>query len=218
MSMTLQGGRMPNLFLGESSDTGLVKAFSAIEGIEIAGVGRTGREVAEAIKDPGIDAFAFPAEWAELSRSIRISRGLSLGEPPAFVLVATDATPPLVLKSHLYGFDGVISTSMPAERLDAKVRGILDGPDHVSNDPVVRAVGIAHGLLARVPVIGGGDDRDVADLVGAGLTDPEISDILGIDIQRVRNSVERLIAANGLKYRTQLAVLVTSLVDVPDFS
>lgn len=209
---------MPNLFVGESSDTGLVRTFSAIEGIEIAGVGRTGREVSDAIKNPGIDAFAFPAEWAELSRSIRISRGLADGEPPAFVLAASEATPPLLLKSHLYGFDGVVSTSATTERLDAKVRGILDGSDHVSNDPVVRAVGIAHGLLARVPVIGEGDDRDVADLVGAGLTDPEISDILGIDLQRVRNTVERLISANSLKYRTQLAVLVTSLVEIPDFN
>lgn len=209
---------MPKVFLGDSTGSGIERAFSGIEGVEIAGVGRTGHEVAAAIREPEIDAFAFPAEWAELSRSIRLSLGLPLGEPPAFVLATEEIVPPLVLKSHLYGFDGVASTSTTPGELETKLRAIIDGSDHVSRHPVVRAVGVAHGLLARVPLIGEGDDRDVADLVGGGLTDDEIADILGITVQRVRNCVERLITVNGLKYRTQLAVLVTSLVRVPDFS
>ena len=218
MTMMLRGGDVPNVFLAESAGSRLGDAFAGIEGVDIVGVGRTGREVSAAIRGPAVDIFAFPVDWAELSRTIRISLGLAVGEGPAFVMATGRVSAALILKSHLYGFDGIVDTAAGAESRRDQVAGIVERTRLVSDDPLVRDLGLEHGQLAREPVIAEGEDRDIADLVGGGLTDDEIADLLRIPIQRVRNRVEHLITHNGLVYRTQLAILVASLVRVPDFS
>lgn len=208
---------MSKLFLGEPSGLALERTFDGIDGITVVGTGRTGREVSTAIRGSAVDILAFPAEWSELCRTVRMSLDLPLRTRPLFVIAADRPSAALALKTHLFGFDGIVDVTAPSQDVAEQVHGLLDRSRHVSDDPAVRASGLEHGLLARTPIVPD-HDRDIADLVAGGLADDQIASLLGISIQQVRNRIERLIEANGLAYRTQLAILLTALVKVPDFS
>lgn len=171
-----------------------------------------------AIRGSAVDIFAFPAEWSELSRSVRLSLDLPLRERPLFVVTSHRTSPALTLKTHIFGFDGFVDMSAPPQDRANQVHGLLERKAHVSDDPVARESGLAHGLFARAPRVSDGDDRDVADLVAGGLTDDQIAALLGLSIQQVRNRIEHLIAVNELATRTQLAVLLAAFAKVPDFT
>lgn len=215
--MMLRGGNMSNLFLGEPMGLDMEPVFRGIEGVTVVGTGRTGREVSTAIRGSAVDIFAFPAEWSELSRTVRISLDLPLRGRPLFVVASRNPTPALALKTHLFGFDGIVDVETPIDERAEQIRGLFERTHHVSDEPVVRDSGLAHGLFARTPIIPD-VDRDIADVIAAGLTDEQIASLLGMPLQRVRNRIENLIEENGLTYRTQLAILLAASLKVPDYS
>ena len=215
---TLAGGTVPRLFIGESTGDLLGRRLRSVAGLDIVGSAQTGREVSAAMKESAADIFAFPPDWLELGRSIRISLDVPERGSPAFVVAGESPGLSLVVKSHLYGMDGIVDTTQDQDAVVSRLNAVVDGSWHLSRDPAVTGLGLSHGLLSREPVIRNREDREIADLLGGGLTDDEIADLLGIPVQRVRNRIEHLIFENDLVYRTQLAVLVTSLVKVPDFS
>lgn len=223
MPIVLLGGDMPRLFVGEAEHGTLRDSLARAIGIEIVGVGRTGHEVSAAIRGSAADIVVFPVEWMEIARSIRATLDPSPIDParhtaPALALASATPSVALRLKSHLYGLDGVVDDSASPTEMGQQLEALVTGAEHISRDPLVAELGLEHGLLARTLTISTIEDRDIADLVGGGLTDDEIADLLAIPLQRVRNRIETLITSNGLAYRTQLAILVTSLVKVPDFS
>ena len=99
-----------------------------------------------------------------------------------------------------------------------RIKQIIDGRLLINDDPALQSLGVSAGLFTRQIVIDDPVDQHIADLVGTGMPDDDIARIMDIPVQAVRNRIEGLLVANGLTYRTQLAVIQASLVKVPDFA
>jgi len=195
-----------------------VDAASSRDDLEVVGVTNSGRETADALRNGRVDALVFPDDWAELCRAIRVSLGLTSATGPSFVVGAQTLTAPLIVKSALYGFDGAVpALSAPSESVGRLV-DIAHGSSHLTDEPLVRELGIRSGALARKVSLGDSIDREIADLLATGLTDDHIARVLSTSIQHVRNRIEQLLHSNGLTHRTQLAVLKAALWEAPDFS
>lgn len=204
------------------SEAGALQSFIQAAGssgsIEVVGVARSGRETADAVRAGDIDALLFPDEWSELCRAIRVSVGVSRETGPSFIVGATDVSSPLLVKAALYGFEGATAAkSDPAGSL-AQIADIVAGTRSLTDEPVVRELGLAVGALAREVAMDDENDREIADLVASGLPDADIARIMSVPLQRVRKRIEHLLHENGLTYRTQLAVLRAAVWKVPDFS
>lgn len=200
-----------------SSSHDLITPFSASDRLETVRVCNTGKEAAELARRGDIHAFVFAPDWAETCRAIRLTEHDSPSRFPAFVLASHEVTKTLLVKSLLYGFEGVVAMTDEPLHIVQRIEGIVEGSISIVDEPPLRNLNLRHGLLARELVVDNPDDQELAQLVGAGLPDSEIADLLGWNIQHVRNRVEHLITANGLSYRTQLAVLSSSVWRIPDF-
>lgn len=195
-----------------------IGASSARGDIEIVGVGRTGLELATAIDSGDFDALVFPDAWAEMCRAIRVSSGLSNSTGPSFVVGATTVTSPLIIKSALFGFDGVVPARTSPHDAASRVVDIVAGTFNLANEPLVRELGLRPGALSRKITAEDDTDHGIAELLATGLSDDDIAKVTGHSVQVVRNRIEHMIHANGLEHRTQLAVLKASLWEVPEFS
>lgn len=212
---------MLKLFVGESKSgefDSLIGAANSREDIDVVGVGSTGREVAQAIKSIDFNALIVPQSWAEMGRALRITFGSAPGSKPSFIIGTDELTAALVVKVALYGFDAAVpATSDPSSALH-EIAQVATGTRPLSAEPLLHKLGLQQGVLARELILVDTSDSEVADLVGSGLPDSDIAQVTGKSIQQVRNVIEGLLHANGLTYRTQLAVLRSASWRIPDFS
>jgi DNA-binding NarL/FixJ family response regulator len=186
--------------------------------IEVVGIGANGREVLEAIRSTSVDAVLFDEVYADLARTIRLSAEIPLNSSPTMVLAAENVTRPIIVKSIACGFDGVVSITDELRLAAKRLTDIVNGDERLVDEPLLAELQYTPGLLVRQLVSAGPIDREVMDLVGAGLNDEAISGTLKISIQEVRNRIEGLLTSNGLSSRTHLAVARASHVVIPDFT
>ena len=212
---------MLKLFVGESKSgefDSLVGAANSREDIDVVGVGSTGREVAQAVKSIDFNALIVPQSWAEMGRALRITLGSAPGSKPSFIIGTDELTAALVVKVALYGFDAAVPvTSDPTSALH-EIAQVATSTRPLSAEPLLHQLGLQPGVLARELILVDPSDSEVADLVGSGLPDSDIARVTGKSIQQIRNVIEGLLHANGLTYRTQLAVLRSASWRIPDFS
>lgn len=183
--------------------------------LEVVGTSTTGAEAAEMVKSGGIDALIFPFDWADVIRTLKLS--VTAVSQPSFVAVTQPVTTPVLARSLACDFDGVVDSAVATDSAARHIQRVIAGESRLEDEPSLRGLGLSRGLLVRELVLTGADDRHLADLVGTGLSDEEIAIVMGWNIQTVRNNIERLLAANDLLYRIQLAVVRASLLKVPDF-
>lgn len=186
--------------------------------VDLVGTGSTGRELVEAIRHDPVDAVIVADEYADLARTVRLSARLPLNGRPTVLLAAPERNGPVVVRSALYGFDGIIALEDdPDDRL-RRITAVVEGSERPGDEPLVQRLGIPHGLLVREFIATEERDRQVADLVGVGLDDRAIAATMSIPVQEVRNRIEGLLSVNGLASRTHLAVIRAGHVIVPDFA
>ncbi|MBU6242341.1 MAG: hypothetical protein KJS66_11195 [Acidobacteria bacterium] len=185
--------------------------------VELTGLSSTATHTAEILKSGNIDALIFPFEWADVVRTLEVSRGAPKPDP-ALIVVAERLSPPILVRSLACGFDGAVETQGDVDHAVQKIHKVVAGDWTLESEPSMAGLDLRRGLLARELIIEDINDRHIADLVGTGLTDDDIALVMGWSIQKVRNRIENLLATNELAYRTQLAVIRASLLKVPDFS
>lgn len=195
----------------------LADSLGELPSIDVVDVCTTGQHAINAARGHPADALVFPPDWAETCRAMRLAGTVRSNVPPHLVLAAVEPATSLLVKAFLFGFDGVITSTDPPETLAAHLDRIVDGSEQLIDNKVFHGLGVRHGLLAQEIVIDEDDDKDLARLIGAGFPDDDIADLLGWSIQHVRNRIEHLLTLNGLKYRTQLAVVSSSVWRIPDF-
>lgn len=193
-------------------------SLRALPTIDVVGVGTSGRETIKAVRANPIDALIFADEYADLARTVRLSARLPLNGRPSLLLAALERTDPVVIRSSLYGFDGVIALEDDPSDWIRQITAVVGGSERTADEPIVRQFGMPHGLLVRDFVAKDERDKVVADLVGVGLDDRAIATTMSIPVQEVRNRIEGLLAVNGLASRTHLAVARAGHVFVPDFA
>jgi len=194
-----------------------VQAIDAHARVELAGISTTAAHTAEALKSNDVDALVFPFDWADVVRTLKVSRTAPTPDP-SLVVVADRISTPILARSLACGFHGAVESDSNVDTALETISNVVGGRWSLENEPSLRGLGLSPGLLARELVFHDTDDRHLADLVGTGLTDDDIALLMGWNIQKVRNRIENLLSSNDIKYRTQLAVIRASLLKVPDFS
>lgn len=184
--------------------------------IDVIGVGETGRQTVEAIREASPDALVFADSLSDLARAIRISANIPLQSSPTMVVASENVSQLLLIKSLAYGFDAVLPLDTTPEAAARRIAEIVAGHHRLVAENLPESP--TPGILARVLVTNSPVDREIADLVGSGLSDDEIARVTGRSIQDVRNRIEGIIHANDLSTRTHLGVMRAAQVVVPDLS
>lgn len=177
----------------------------------------TGASVVTTLREAQIDAVLFPADWIDVARAIKQQVFPVLAVSPSVVLVTNRPRLATRARALSCGFDGAIDVSSAADDVVMDLNRITSASQRLENDTDLQSLGIVPGLLARGLVLNDDDDASLADLIASGASDEAIADALGWDIQFLRNRVAVLLDANGMTYRTQLAVARASSVRIPDF-
>lgn len=184
--------------------------------VEVVGVGSTGQETVDILRNEPVDTFVFSESMADLARAIRLSVGLPLNSSPAWVVATDSMSGARLVTSLAYGFDSILPIVDDPDAAARRLVEIMDGQHRLSDEIPIGS--FAPGLLARTLLADDPIDRQIADLVGAGLDDHEISRVIDRTIQDVRNRIESIIDANQLSTRTHLAIMRAAQIVVPDFA
>lgn len=183
--------------------------------LRILPVRTTGVEVVETLRSHPVDVVLLPMDWVDVARAIKKDVVPALKTTPSLVLIAQ--TPRLSTRARAFasGFDGIVDLADDIESIVAALHRITtsSSPD----EDVVRGLGIIPDLLTRELVLIHPDDAELLDLLAIGTTDEDIAHAMEWTIQQVRNRVGALLDANGLRYRTHLAVVRVSSARIPDF-
>lgn len=111
------------------------------------------------------------------------------------------------LKALRSGLDGVVDISLSPSELGHQLDTVRRRTWTPRHREVLEKLGGDPDLLTRGLAFDDEAQRAVADLVAYGLTDEQISDVLRVDVQQVRNRIGEVLRLNALAGRTQIAVV-----------
>jgi DNA-binding NarL/FixJ family response regulator len=185
--------------------------------VQVTGSTTKARDFIDALSSTDVDVVLFPMEWCEVARSIRNAVDLSEESRPAYVVVESNPSKALLVKSLLYGFHGVVSSTSPSADLANQLANIVSGEVGLLQHPLLSNLNLTPGILNRELTISSTIEMEIVDLIGLGIPDNEISTTVGLPLQVVRNHIENLLHTHQLTHRTQLAVLRALDWRVPDF-
>lgn len=210
LSACIAGWRSPEADLAHSR-------LSTRPDIRMPPLRSTGVEVVESLRTDPIDAVLLPMDWVDVARAMKKDVFPALDRAPSLVLIAQAPRLSTRARALSSGFDGVIDLSVDTESLVATLHQITTPGSPSADDVAVRGLGIIPDLLVRDLAVIDHADTDLLDLLAIGTTDEDIALAMDWDIQEVRNRIATLLDANGLNYRTQLAVVRLSSARIPDF-
>ena len=202
----------------QSSLRALTEAIAASRDFSVVAVARTGRETIEVLNSGEVDIAIHSRDTVAIPGLIRSALVGGVASSVRRILATDNPSAPLVVRAHQFGFDGLVGLPDSAKDLSLNLLEVLSGRASLADHPIVRRLGLTAGMMDRTLVYADDFEAHVADLLGLGLTDDEVSDALSAPIQRVRNSIAAIIEANGLRTRTQLCVLHAVNVQVPEFA
>lgn len=183
----------------------------------VSDIHSTGAEVVETLRRTRVDAVVVPADWIDVARALKRLVFPALSAEPSLVLVTH--LPRLAVRARALscGFDGAIDLSKGSDEVAMGLLRINDASLRLEDDSDLKGLGIVPGLLTRDLVLARDEDTSLADLIATGASDEAIALAMGWTIQMLRNRITELLSANGMTYRTQLAVARASSVRIPDF-
>lgn len=185
--------------------------------LDVPEIRPTGAAVVTTLREVAVDAVLFPTDWIDVARAIKQQVFPALSISPSVVLVTHRPRLATRARALSCGFDGAVDVSSPAEDVVMDLNRITSASVRLENDTDLRNLGIVPGLLTRGLVLNDDDDVSLADLIASGASDEAVALAMGWSIQVLRNRVALLLEANGMTYRTQLAVAHASSVRIPDF-
>ncbi|MEN9803649.1 MAG: hypothetical protein RIS41_496 [Actinomycetota bacterium] len=185
--------------------------------LRILPVRSTGVEVVETLRSHPVDVVLLPMDWVDVARAIKKDVLPALATTPSLVLIAHAPRLSTRARALASGFDGVVDLAEDTEAVVAALHRITTSLTADENDFMVSDLGIIPDLLARNLSLIDQHDSEFLDLLAIGTSDEEIALAMEWNVQQVRNRVAALLDANGLRYRTQLAVAHVSSARIPDF-
>jgi len=117
-----------------------------------------------------------------------------------------------LLAAYEQGARGFLLKSTPVSEMLETIRDVASGVRVFDVESVrsaaARLAGDGHVEFAETDDVG----RQILVLLARGMSDHEIADAIGLNVQTVRNRVSRLLALFGRHNRTQLALTVDRLL------
>ncbi|MBU3688013.1 MAG: response regulator transcription factor [Actinobacteria bacterium] len=125
------------------------------------------------------------------------------------VVAANPVTNALKIKVAHAGFDDVVDLGRPLPEIRTAIANIGQGKFALDDDPLWRRVDRPPRHL-DLPLMTRDDvDIEILNLIAIGLSDQEISEVVHMSPQTIRNRVSHMLIRSGLANRTQLAWIFT---------
>lgn len=176
----------------------------------------TGVDLVEALFTDLADVVLLPTDWLDVGRLIKRDVVPSLPSVPSFILIGHELPVGARARALSSGFDGAVNLSRDVEDLAIGLNRVAAAAERLENDQTLSHIGVVPGLLLHNLRFIETSDSDIVDLIAIGASDEDISQVLGLNVQMVRNRIADLLAVNELRYRTQLAVIHASSTRIPD--
>ena len=180
---------------------GLVTLFENTPGFAVAGEADDGEQaVREALRlkpDIVIMDLAMPNK-----DGIAATREIMTAAPNTKILVLTTfTTSDSIAQVLAAGAKGVILKNIPRDQLLASIRQIIDGKQVLSED--------VKSILSEDPPVESLSPRqkEILNMIGRGLPNREIADILGISVTVVKEHITTLYAKLGAANRTEAVAI-----------
>jgi DNA-binding NarL/FixJ family response regulator len=206
---------MTRVLIADDDDlmrAGLVELLSGEPGIEIAGQARTGREAVERARRLDPEVVLMDVRMPDLD-GIEATRELTGAAPGAKVLILTTfERDEYIFGALRAGASGFLLKRTRPEELIGAVRTVAAGESLLSPSVTRRVID----RMAQQPTPDFADqakldeltprEREVLELVAAGLSNREIAKELVIEEATVRSHVRRILMKLGLRDRVQIVI------------
>jgi DNA-binding NarL/FixJ family response regulator len=206
---------MSRVLIADDDDlmrAGLVELLSAEDSIEIAGQARTGREAVERARRLKPDVVLMDVRMPDLD-GIAATAKLADAVPDARILILTTfEQDDYIFGALRAGASGFLLKRTRPEELIAAVHSVAAGDSLLSPSVTRRVID----RMAQQPTPDLSDqakldeltprEREVLELVAAGLSNREIAKELVVEEATVRSHVRRILMKLGLRDRVQVVI------------
>ncbi len=182
--------------------------------IEVIGVAENGQILMDMLKDSQPDVILMDVRMPELD-GVEATREVKQLYPAVKIIILTTFDDDeYVFNALKFGASGYLLKGVSVPELTGAIRTVVSGGAMINPDIVAKVVKffnqMAQGSIAveTGPVAEGlsRTERNIAHLVGNGLSNKEIAEKLRLSEGTVRNSLSSTLAKLGLRDRTQLAI------------
>lgn len=187
-------------------------------GVESVNIVHDGRQALQTLSNHPVDLSLTSGHGIDFNRTLQRHIDPDISANITKVVATHSVTVPLVVKAHQWGYDDVISLNIERSEIVPALKRSLEGASSLHNHPAVKTLHLNSVPMHHELKIETTDDENIAQLIGVGLTDIEISEVLNLNIQTIRNRISQIVRLNGLRNRTQLALVQNTTWLIPDFS
>ena len=185
------------------------------EDMEVAAMASNGREVLAALAKTPVDIILMDIRMPELD-GVLCTKAVKERYPDVRIIILTTFDDDDYVYSALkYGASGYLLKGGSVQELADAIRIVVSGGNILNPDVTNKVVKLfsqmAHGSYVTETDLQGLQDlshteRSIAQLVGRGLSNKEISAALSLSEGTVRNSLSTALSKLNLRDRTQLAL------------
>lgn len=192
----------------------ILRSDSDVASLTIA---RDGRQALQTLNTSPVDISLTSGHGIDFNRALQRHIDPTIAANLTKVVATNSASVPLIVKAHQWGYDDLISLDLEPSEIVPALQRSIQGESSLHNHPVVKTLHLHSVPLHNEVQTESTDDRNIAQLIGVGLTDVEISEVLTINVQTIRNRISQILRINGLRNRTQLALMQNTTWQIPDF-
>lgn len=193
--------------------TSLASLLDTVEDVAVVGSAANGREAVAVVERTRPDVVLMDIQMPGVDGIAATERLLRLAEPPKVVILTTYDLDEYVFRAVRAGAVGFLLKDGDADDLVRGIRAAARGDALMAPSSMRRlmrefAAGprpgtAAEGQLARLTE----RERDVLQLMAAGLSNAEIAAAMVVEVSTVKSHVSRLLGKLGARDRTQAVVL-----------
>lgn len=185
------------------------------EDMKVTGLAKDGQELLALVEKHVPDVILMDIRMPVID-GVQATRAVKERHPEVKVIVLTTFDDDEYVYGALkYGASGYLLKGVSMQDLAAAIRKVTTGGAIINPDVTVKVVKffsqMAQGSFAAEADAAGADEltrteRNIANLVGHGLSNKEIADRLALSGGTVRNGLSSALSKLGLRDRTQLAL------------
>lgn len=184
----------------------------------VVGVGKDAYDAIELAEQCKPDVVLLDGGMPLLKKLKAIASLRSRAPSSAIILFDTEMDDETIKTALLYGVTGLLLRCSVFEEMNSAIRNVVAGTSYMSPDIIRKTFAILSELVRKTEgadfnrAAGGrrleikGAELVMAGLVGAGLSNRQIAEELGLKIGTVRNRISLILKKTGLRDRTRLAL------------
>ena len=183
--------------------------------IKVVGVAENGRKVLDLIRKNLPDIILMDIRMPELD-GVQCTKAVKEKFPDVKIIILTTFDDDeYVFYALKYGASGYLLKGCSVQELTSAVHTVMNGGSILNQSVLTKVVKLFNQLAQTriAPELDGGNiellnrtERNVANLVGRGLSNKEIAEALFLSEGTIRNALSSVLSKLNLRDRTQLAI------------